>query len=125
MAPPPENEIIRFEPPARVYLLDLLGNVLLNERLTKPTDLHSGIGVAIPNPWHEGQFVPGKAHGEGLQYVMEVGESYASIIFDAETGWVCRGLIKKATIDAAVVPNPTLSFTDKLVKRAAKKKRTS
>lgn len=128
MAESPEPTVIHFDPPEPVFLLDLEGATIL-ETLRLPTDIHEGIGISIRSPWNKDRFLPGIARGKGVEYLMDVGESFGSLLFDEEEGWGCRALVPKQQVMSGLAKRlvdeqkaKSRSFTERLVKKAAKRK---
>lgn len=123
--------VLHFDPPQPVYLVDLNGDAMLDEPLLKQTDLHEGIGVAVLSPWKKERCLPGIARGDGgVQYLMELGDSIASLVFHPERGWGCNALVPKEQIMSGLAKQKleeakSKSFTQRLVKKAAKRPRTS
>lgn len=121
-------QVLHFDPLQPVYLLDLNGDAITDSPLRKQGDLHDGIGLGIRSPWKEDRCLPGIARGDGgVQYLVDLGKSLASIIFDEKHGWGCNALVPKEQVMSGLakgmvetVKARPRSFTERLVKRAAK-----
>ena len=116
--------ILRFEPPYPIFRIEVDGDTetVVTEPLPRE-QLQSRMRVAIPNPWSEDEvrFLPGLAIGDGSAFILEIGESFGSVRFDEEHGWVCEALISKGPVlqglQEALVQSAQ-SYTQRLLKRA-------
>jgi hypothetical protein len=123
-------QVLHFDPLQPVYLLDINGDALTDEPLLKQGDLHDGIGLGILSPWKPDRCLPGIARGEGgVQYFVDLGKSLASIVFDEAVGWGCNALVPSEMVMSGMAKglleeakSTSGTFTEKLVKRGAKKK---
>lgn len=121
--------VLTFPEARAVFLVDMHGDAVVDP-LLRVKDLWQGANIAIRNPWDEERFLPGVAHGEGENFVMEVGESFGKLIFHPEFGWHCVALVPRNPVMTGVAheliaeaKEKSKSFTEKLVKRASKKPR--
>jgi len=122
-------EAIAFDPPAPVFLVTE-DNVVLTEPLF---EIEGNMRVAIPNPWADSEdYAIGVVRGRPGQWMLDVGRSLGKLEL-MEGGWKCVGLARINAIaqgmalESAGVPLPPpepKSFTAKLLKRAAKAKKT-
>jgi len=128
---PKEVSVFQFDPPYPVYRIEIQGDleVVVTEPLGKD-DLLSKMRIAIPNPWapaEDERFLPGIAYGDGIQFLMDVGNAFGSLTFHEERGWVCVALLPKADVMPGVVADlmekAKSSFTERLIKRTSKRKR--
>jgi len=129
---PKEATVLQFDPPYPVYRIETRDafDVVVTEPLGKNA-LASRMRVAIPNPWapegDEERFLPGIAYGDGVQFLMDVGQAFGSLVFHEKLGWVCRALLPKAQVMPGVVQDliekAKGSFTKRLIKRTTKVKR--
>lgn len=124
-----ETTILRFDPPHPVFRVAVIDGLetVVTESLKKE-ELISRMRIAIPNPWaEEKRYLPGVVYGDDVQFLMDVGQSFGSLEFREELGWVCRALVPKTDIMSGVIQ--TLrekakgSFTQRLIKRATPKKK--
>ena len=130
---PKEATVLQLNPPYPLYRIESRDalDIVVTEPL-KRHELSSRMRVAIPNPWapedDEERFLPGIAYGDGVQFLMDVGEAFGSLAFHEDTGWVCRALMPKADVMPGVVQDliekAKGSFTKRLIKRTSKKQKT-
>lgn len=99
----------------------------------KKHELKSRMRAAIPNPFkpHEDErFLPGLVYGNGVEFVMEIGQSFGALSFEEDRGWVCHALIPKTHVMSEVLTEALKreqekqegSFTERLVKKTKKVK---
>lgn len=126
-----KTPVLKFEPPALVYLANSK-NEVFPEPLLRWDQLSSGCRVAIKSPWPKYEYLCGQVQGRPGTLVFVVGGSFGALEHVKETGWVCTGLVPQQDImselgqqKAAEAREAGMSFTDKLLKRAAKGKRAS
>ena len=128
---PKEATVLKFDPPYPLYRIETRDafDIVVTEPLKKH-ELSSRMRIAIPNPWapedEEERFLPGIAYGDGVQFLMDVGQAFGSLVFHEETGWACRALMPKKDVMPGVVKDllekAKGSFTQRLIKRTSKAK---
>jgi len=126
-----EFTVLQFDPPYPLYPVGEDGGAMVDEPLTEKHMLNGRMPVAMPNPWNveEERFLPGIAYGDGVQFVLDVGQSFGSIEFDEEHGWCVQALIPKNHVMARVIPEVIAklqkqkqgSFTKRLLSKPGKK----
>ena len=127
--PSKEATVLQFEPPYPVFRIAVTEGLetVVTEPLKKE-ELISRMRIAIPNPWasEEERYLPGVVYGDGVQFLMDVGQSFGSLDFHEQLGWVCRALIPKTDVVSGVVEalreKAKGSFTQRLIKRSSMKK---
>jgi len=126
---PPEQpasfDVIKFEPPAHVRLVDA-EDLVIDKAVMRWDQLVPDMRAAVPNPWHEGKFLLGHVRGQAGMMLLVVGESFGQLEWVEGTGWICHGLVKQSQIwnalgAAAAADIKDKSFTQRLTRRAAKK----
>jgi len=128
---PKEATVLNFTPPYPVYRIETRDalDIVVTEPLKKH-ELSSRMRIAIPNPWapegEEERFLPGIAYGDGVQFLMDVGQAFGSLAFHEDHGWTCRALMPKSDVMPGVVQDLLTkakgSFTQRLIKRTTKLK---
>jgi len=128
---PKEATVLHFKPPCPVYRIETKDalDIVVTEPLKKH-EVISRMRIAIQNPWasedEEERFLPGIAYGDGVQFLMDVGQAFGSLVFHEEQGWVCRALMPKGDVMPGVVQDliekAKGSFTKRLIKRTSKTK---
>lgn len=129
----PEEMVLSLDPPYPVFAiktnLEKAEEVIVQEPLKKH-ELKTRMKVAIPNPFKpdEERFLPGVVYGDGIQFVLEIGESFGTLDFHEERGWLCRALVPKSHVMGRVVKDHLKklkakekgTFTERLVKKNIK-----
>lgn len=116
--------VIPFDPPAPILALDEEGNAVLEPLQT----LTAGMRVAIPNMWTEDKdrFITGVIRGRNGVFVLEIGRSVGKVEHYGDEGWRCSALARMSAIAeglAAMEAIESRSFTERLMKKAAKGKK--
>ena len=128
-----EEMVLSLDPPYPVFAirtdLEKAEEVIVQEPLKKH-ELETRMRGAIPSPFKpdEERFLPGVAYGDGIQFVMEIGESFGTLDFHEDYGWFCRALVPKNHVMGRVVEDLLKklkakeqgTFTQRLVKKTAK-----
>ena len=127
--------VLQFNPPYPVFPVGEDGGALVEEPLQEKHLLRPRMAVAIPNPWNqeEERFLIGIAYGDGVQFVLDVGQAFGTLEFHEEFGWGCRGLIPKNHVMAQVIRETIAklmkqkqgTFTERLFKKKKKKSKRS
>ena len=113
---------ISFQPPHPVYLVDDEG--VIKEPVFA---LRKGIRAAVPNIWsdEEDRYLVGVVQGvDARAAIMDVGHSMAKLEL-TDRGWVCTALALMSAIAEGLAEearNMSRSFTERLLKKASKKR---
>jgi hypothetical protein len=117
-----QPEAIGFDPPAPVFRVNDEDTVIKEDLV----ELEAGMRAGIPNPWSETEnWIIGTIRGVGGEFLIDVGTSFGKLEL-LEDCWKCVGLARVDAIARGLglegsAPQPK-KFTDRLLKRAGKKK---
>lgn len=127
---PLEEAVLQFDPPYPVYAIKLHPEEPLDIIVQEPLKRHeikNRMRVAIPNPFKPGEerFLPGLAYGNGIEFVMEIGQSFGALGFNEDLGWYCHAMIPKTHVMSGVIKEIIQkhreaakgSFTERLLKK--------
>lgn len=120
-------QAVPFNPSAPLHPVDEEGDAIIEPLTT----LLRGQKVAILNPWSEEErYLVGTVRGGPEEFVLEVGRSIGKLSQNEEGQWGCDALVQMGAIASGLAEEAAkatqeagMSYTQKLLKRAGKKKK--
>ena len=113
---------VSLDPPALVFMVSP-DNIVITEPVF---ELRHGLRAAIPNPWAETEeYVIGVLRGTNGLFLLELEESLGKLELH-QHGWVCTTLARISAVAEGLgfqMADESKSFTERLLKKAAKGKK--